>query len=197
MWFRKKENFNLQEVIDGCLKEKAKSQRLMVEQFYAMARRTCLRYAQSMEEAEEIADDGFVKMFSSLGNFDRSKAFEPWLTTIMVRTAIDYFRRRQNILPVSELDETIHMSEEGSSIDLLSAQEMMSLIQQVLPVYRLVFNLYTIEGYDHNEIAEQLGITASTSRANLAKARSKLQLWVKQLTDYHHQNSGKHVFAAF
>jgi RNA polymerase sigma-70 factor (ECF subfamily) len=80
---------------------------------------------------------------------------------------------------------------------LLSAEELMSLIQQLPPVYRLVFNMYNIEGYDHNEIAEQLGITPSTFRANLAKARAKLQLWVKQLTEYHHQNTGKHVFAAF
>jgi RNA polymerase sigma-70 factor (ECF subfamily) len=105
-FFRKKSDFNLEEVLAGCRQNKPKAQRQLVEQFFVQAKRICLRYAGNAQEAEEIADDGFIKIFANLQNFEPNRAFEPWLKTIMIRTAIDYFRKRQQVLPVAELDES-------------------------------------------------------------------------------------------
>lgn len=193
MIFRKKRGFDLIEVLSGCRKKDSRSQRLLVEQYYGLAKKICLRYASNMEEAEEIADDGFVKILSKPEAFDPEKPFEPWLKTIMIRTSIDFFRKKNNLAQSIEFQEYLYPIDMEDSLDLLSAQEILSLIQQLPPVYRMVFNLAAIEGYDHHEIGEMLGISPSTSRANLSKARAKVQEWIRQISPVQTQNINYHA----
>jgi len=196
--FRSKpKSFQLQPVIEGCIQRKAASQRALLEQFYGLAKKICLRYASGNAEAEEMVDDGFLKIFERIGEYDLSRPFEPWLSRIMVNTAIDYFRKYGHRIAASDLEEAVEVSTDANQISMLAAEELLSLIQQLPATYRLVFNLCALEGYDHAFVADQLGITESTSRANLAKARAKLQLWVHQLTAQPFNQSNRHVIAKF
>ena len=135
----------------------------------------CLRYSRSPDEAVEILNDGFIKIFAKLSMYSRGLSFKGWMRKIMINSAIDYFRRNERhyqSLDISHVqDET--MSE--SVLDQLSAEEIISLIQRLPPSYRMVFNLYVIEGFHHEEIANQLNITVGTSKSNLAIARNKLK----------------------
>lgn len=193
MLFRKKSKFDLSEVLDGCRKNKPSAQRQLVEQYYVMAKKLCIRYAKNSEEADEMVDDGFLKILGGLHKFDPTRSFEPWLRQVMVNTAIDHYRKRQHLVVTSDLDTAFEVHHDAEGLDLLSAEELLSLIQQLPPTYRLIFNMYAIDGYDHNEIAEQLGIISSTSRANLAKARAKLQKWVLQISQSNPTTDDLHV----
>lgn len=198
MFFRSKpKTFDLPGVIEGCMRQKASSQRALVEQFYGLAKKICLRYASGTAEAEEMVDDGFLKIFEKIGEYDSTRPFEPWFSRIMVNTAIDYFRKYSHRIVASDLDEAIEVSTEPSQISQLSAEELLSLVQQLPAAYRMVFNLCALEGYDHAQVADLLGISESTSRSNLTKARAKLQLWVKQLSEQPSYQSSRHVIAKF
>lgn len=136
-------------------------------------------------------------MFEKINDYDPERPFEPWFTRIMINTAVDYFRRNSRRVEVSELEEAYHVAGDSNQISQMTAEEILSLVQQLPPVYRMVFNLHALEGYDHLEISKMLGITESTSRANLAKARAKLQLWINQLTETSQTQDTRHVIARF
>lgn len=153
-------------------------------QFYGYALGVALRYAKHRPEAEEIVNDGFLKVFDRLETCKNPAAFKGWMRRIMVNAAIDYYRRykkyRQEVAESPALD--LPTSEQALS--QLSAEDLLRLVQTLPDAYRLVFNLYAIEGYSHEEIAVQTGIAASTSRANLTKARSKLRQMIQAQGDY-------------
>ena len=198
MIFRSRpKSFNLIPVIEGCIKQQPSAQRALVEQFYGLAKRICLRYAANPFESEEMVDDGFLKIFEKIGEFDHSKPFEPWLSRIMVNTAIDYFRKHHSRVVLTDIEEAFDISVASTQLEELSADELLSLVQELPPAYRMVFNLCAIEGYDHKEAAEMMGISESTSRSNLFKARAKLQQWVLQLTNQRNQPATHHVFRKF
>lgn len=198
MFFRtSSKSFDLPEVIDGCRHKKAWAQRSLVEKYYSLAKRLCLRYAASDMEAEEMVDDGFLKIFDKIQEYDTERPFEPWLSRIMINTAIDYFRKHSSRVVVTDLDEAYQVACHADQLSLLAAEELLSLIQQLPPAYRMVFNLCAIEGYDHAKVAEMLGISEGTSRSNLTKARAKLQLWVTQLTGEYNSQSSRHIIAQF
>lgn len=187
--------FQLNAVIEGCVRKVPSSQKALLEYYYGLAKKICLRYASGMEEAEEMVDDGFLKIFDKINDFDLTMPFEPWLRRIMINTAIDHFRKKSHRIVTEELNDECQISIEASQISSLSATDLLVLIQKLPPVYRIVFNLSAIEGYDHAFVAKQLGIAESTSRSNLAKARHKLQQWVIQLFDQQQNQSNSHVFA--
>lgn len=163
------------QIIEGCIRGDLKSQKALYKQFYGLAMSICLRYAESRDEASEILNDGFMKIFSNLSGYHPEKSFQGWLRKIMVHTAIDHYRK--NSKHYSSLDLVYAENELGVEdvLDTISADEIMAMIQQLSPAYRLVFNLHVIEGYSHPEIAEKLQITEGASKSNLFKARMKLQ----------------------
>lgn len=143
--------------------------------------KVCVRYAQHEEEAREMLNDAFVKVFQKIGtHYNLDLSFKAWLNKILVRTAIDYYRKRQRT-PISVDIDCLPLSYEADMLDQLSAQDILLLVQSLPPAYKLVFNLYAIEGYKHHEIADMLGIAEGTSKSNLAKARQHLQAKVHQL----------------
>ena len=136
----------------------------------------CLRYSRTREEAVEILNDGFVKIFTKLHKYTKGLSFKGWLRRVMINAAIDYYRRNEkhyNSMDISHAQYEVSNVE--NALDKLSAQEIIEAIQSIPPSYRMVFNLFVIEGYKHEEIANQLNISIGTSKSNLAIARNKLQ----------------------
>ena len=123
----------------------------------------------------EIVNDGFIKIFSKLDKHSDEYSFKSWLRRIMINAAIDYYRKNEKHYHSVDISYVKSESIDESALDRLSTQEIMSAVQELPPSYRMVFNLYVVEGYKHNEIAELLNISSGTSKSNLAVARSKLQ----------------------
>ena len=117
----------------------------------------CLRYADNREEAAEILNDGFMKIFQNIKRFDLARPFKPWLRKIMVNTAINHYHQKQRALKTDELDNARHQTEQENILSGISYQEIIVMLQKLSPAYRTVFNLYVLEGYKHEEIASMLG----------------------------------------
>lgn len=142
----------------------------------------CERYTNNHDDAVEILNDGFLKIFKEIHRYKPSysdvvRSFMGWLRKIMIYTAIDHFRRNQKHRFTAELDDGIIQVSSGGedALDKISYDEIIRAIQEVTPGYRTVFNLFVIEGFGHEEIAGQLGISVGTSKSNLSKARKQLQ----------------------
>ena len=170
----------LMEVIEGCLKGKESAMKKFYEHFQGFALSVCLSYCENREDALEIMNDGFLKVFKSLHKVENIDRIKPWLRRIMINVAIDHFRK--NIKnQTTQLSENIIEPNFGdaSVYAKLSSEDIMLAVQSLPTNYRLVFNLYAIEGYSHKEIGEMLKMAESTSRANLSLAngllREKLQ----------------------
>nr|WP_242693404.1 sigma-70 family RNA polymerase sigma factor [Sabulibacter ruber] len=167
------------ETLDGCRKGKQSAQKKLYEHYYSFAKSICLRYAASQQQAEEMVNDGFLKVLENLAQYDSSRAFEAWFRTVVVRTSIDYYRRHHLKGTRIDLEDAPELEQEDDLLETISAEEILRLVQQLPPAYRTVFSLFVVDGYNHSEIAEMLQINEGTSRSNLAKARAKLQEWVK------------------
>lgn len=177
-------------LIQACQRGKATSQRELYQQFYSYGMKVCVRYAQHEEEAREMVNDAFVKVFQKIGtHYDLQYSFKAWFNKVLVRTAVDYYRRRQHDPPVVDI-ATLHISYETNTMDQLSAQDILQLVQTLPPAYRMVFGLFAVEGYKHHEIATMLGITEGTSKSNLAKARKHLQAKIHHLYQEKKSNYG-------
>ena len=140
----------------------------------------CLRYAGNPEEAEDILQEGFIKIFKKLGSFRSEGSFEGWIRRIFVNTAIEHFRRKRYLQPVTEKEENTLEGSYLSVLDNLAERDIMELIQQLSPGYRTVFNMYVVEGYTHKEIGDMLGISEGTSKSQLSRAKVILQQMVKK-----------------
>ncbi|MCM5529279.1 RNA polymerase sigma factor [Parasegetibacter sp. NRK P23] len=139
----------------------------------------CLRYTSDQEEAQDILQEGFIKVFRNLEKFRQEGSFEGWIRRIVINTAIEHFRRRKHLQPVTEKEEAAIEATEESALDRLAEKDIIALVRQLSPGYRAVFNLYVIEGYGHKEIAEMLGISEGTSKSQLARAKAVLQRLVQ------------------
>lgn len=168
--------------IRGCALNSRESQKKIYNAFYGYAMSVCDCYAVNEEDAMEIMNDGFLKIFKEVYHFKPAYAnelnsFKGWLRRIMVNTAIDHFRKNKKHQVVSELD-TVYNNRSGyesNGFDKMSYDEIIRSIQHLSPAYRTVLTLFVVEGYSHEEIAESLDISIGTSKSNLAKARKQLQ----------------------
>lgn len=165
----------VRKILTGCVKLHRPSQKLLYEEFYGYAMSICLRYADNRDEAAAILNDGFMKIFTNIRQFDLSKPLKPWLRKVMINTAINQYRQKQRAIEAEEMEKAEHQAEVESVISGISYQEIIAMLHQLPPAYRTVFNLYAIEGYKHEEIAKMLAITVGTSKSNLFKARECLK----------------------
>ena len=165
----------LQQIIDGCIEQDRHSQELLYKKLYGFAMNICLRYADNKYEASDVLNEGFFKAFTNIEKYDKSWPFKAWLSKIMYNASIDYYRTNLKWSQLVGLEKSDIKVNEVSIEHKLDYEDLLKTIQRLPPTYRIVFNLYAIDGYSHEEIAEMLGITASTSRSNLHKARVKLQ----------------------
>ncbi|MFN4144902.1 MAG: RNA polymerase sigma factor [Runella sp.] len=182
MLFRKKSNFtedDLEAVIKACLDNDSRAQRLLFQQFFSYAKSISLRYSSSMEEAEEILNESFLKVFQHLERYDMQQPFKAWLRTIVVNTAISYYRKNQKFHGEIGLDNITEPSLDTSVIDQISAEEILGLVQQLKPIYRTVFTMHVVDGYQLREIADILNFNEATVRSHFARARVRLQELMK------------------
>lgn len=136
----------------------------------------CIPYSNTDFEAEEMANDGFMKVFDKMVSYDMSRSFTPWIRRIMINSAIDHIRSQRKHYMSEDIDEQVDISNEDLSIlDKIAADELMDKIRELPPAYKTTFILYAVEGLKHHEIAERLGIAEGTSKSNFAKAKKKLQ----------------------
>lgn len=172
-------DITLKEIIKGCQKGRSKDQERIYKMFYGLGMSICRRYANNNWEAEEIVNTGFLKVFKHIKDYKEEGSFKGWFSTLMIRTAIDHYRKNHHTHIDVDINEIHYLGYENDFLDKLSAEEIIGLIQKLPPVYRTVFSLFIIEGYSHAEIATQLRINEGTSRSNLAKARAKMQEMIK------------------
>lgn len=166
---------NEQDFIKACIKEEEWAQKKLYEQFYSSMYPVTLRYAVDEEEALDILHEGFIKVFRHISKYTVGTSLNAWIRRIMVNTSIDYYRKKSRRRTENIDDARSISNTDPDVVSQMSAQEIISALQQLSPAYRAVFNLYVIEGYSHKEVAAQLDITESTSRSNLVKARTKLR----------------------
>lgn len=183
--------------VGACALNKRDSQKVLYNSFYGYAMAICDRYTSNPEDAVEILNDGFLKIFREIHHYqpaysDVVSSFKGWLRKIMVYTAIDHFRKNQKHKVVTELDNVVYQLESVNedAIDKLSHEEIIRAIQELSPGYRTVLNLFIIEGLSHEEISNKLGISTGTSKSNLSKARRQLQ---KILLRYHQPEEAKNA----
>lgn len=162
-------------MIADCKDGLRSAQKQLYQRYYAYGMNICLHYSKNREEAQEILNDGFVKVFKKLNAYQYKGSFRAWLRRLLVNTAIDYYRKHHRREAQMEIIHLRGPSVTNSGSHQLELDDVMSLVQQLPASYRIVFNLHVVEGYTHWEIAQQLGITTGTSKSNLAKARAKLQ----------------------
>lgn len=163
--------------MDSCRRGNRNSQDRLYKLFYGYAMGICLRYSRTRDEAIEIVNDGFVKIFSKLAKYTSTLSFKGWVRKIMIHSAIDYYRRNERHYHNLDISYAQYQDDPSTetAIDKLSADEIIKAVQLLPPSYRMVFNLYVIEGFKHEEIANQLNISVGTSKSNLSIARDKLK----------------------
>lgn len=141
----------------------------------------CLRYAGNAEDAQDLLQEGFIKVYRNLHRFRAEGSFEGWIRRVFVNSSIEHFRKKSlQLSKVSDKEEDTIENADTSALDNLAERDIIALIQELSPGYRTVFNLYVVEGYSHKEIADLLGISEGTSKSQLARARSILQKKVAQ-----------------
>lgn len=164
-----------QDLISACIRKERWAQKQLYEEHYALLMRVCMRYAKHQEEAYDLLHDGFLKILGNIHKYQIGTSLVAWMRRIMVNTCIDHYRKELR-RRTEQIDQAFDLDTgDVDAISMISEQEILNSVQALTPVYRLVFNLYVVEGYSHREIADQLGITESTSRSNLVKARQKLK----------------------
>ena len=135
----------------------------------------CLQYAGDYEDAKDVLQEGFIRVFQNLHQYQRKGSFEGWIRRIMINTALEKYRDKYYLNRVDNQDEKIEEGMDDEVLEDLSAQDLMKMIQELSPKYRMVFNLYAIEGYSHKEISALLNISEGTSKSNLSRARAILK----------------------
>ena len=171
----KNQSDQIRSTLIGCQKNYRASQKLLYQNFYAYGMSICLPYADDREEAAEILNDGFMKIFKSIKTFDLSRPFQPWFRKIMINTAINYYRKNQLTIQAEQMEKAKQAADTEGILSHISYQEILTMLQKLPPAYRTVFNLHAIEGYKHEEIAAMLSISVGTSKSNLHRAKEALK----------------------
>lgn len=169
------QSFSDNDLLEGCIRGDRRFQRGLYDRFASKMYGVCLRYAANAEEAEDILQEGFIKVFRKLDSFRSEGSFEGWIRRIFVNTAIEHYRKKVYLQPITDQEETTIEGKYLSVLDSLAEKDIINLVQQLSPGYRTVFNMYVVEGYTHKQIAEQLGISEGTSKSQLSRAKQILQ----------------------
>ena len=164
------------ELVKSCLAGDSRAQKQLYDRFAPGMLGVCYRYVQNSHEAEDVLQEGFIRMFRYLKDYRGDGSLEGWIRRIMVTTALNFIKSQKNFR--TEFEITAAKEETQSELDALEKmdnQEVMDLIQQLSPGYRTVLNMFAIEGYSHKEIADMMGISEGTSKSQLARAKAILQ----------------------
>ena len=187
MFLEKK--YTIDELIIRCKAADRKAQELLYKQFASKMLGVCLRYAVDRMEAEDMLQNGFVRVFQKLDDFRGDGSFEGWMRRIMVHSSIEYYRKHHKMMQLVELDHAVaEVAVDHLATAKLAANELLLLIQQLAPGYRIIFNLFAIEGYSHKEIGAIVGITEGASKSQLSRARTILKEQVLKMEGVRYGN---------
>jgi len=162
-------------ILAQCIDNQPKAQKQLFDILSPKMYSVCLRYAQDADEAKDILQEGFIKVFNNLTKFENKGSFEGWIKRIFINTSIEFYRKNQRQNIVDNIDQVAEISVESNTVSLLKAADLMKLINQLPKGYKTVFNLFVIEGFHHDEISKMLNISENTSKSQLHKARIYLQ----------------------
>ncbi|MBL7858786.1 MAG: sigma-70 family RNA polymerase sigma factor [Cyclobacteriaceae bacterium] len=169
-----------EELIKGCRGRNRNAQRQLYDMYSSRMYGLCYRYVKDSMEAEDVLVTAFMKVFDKIEQFKNEGSFEGWIRRIVVNESLTYLRRNKSMYVETELEQADREPNLDNLSDHLEAEDLLKMIQELPTGYRIVFNLYAIDGYSHKEIAEQLGISENTSKSQLSRARTYLQ---KMLAD--------------
>jgi RNA polymerase sigma-70 factor (ECF subfamily) len=175
----------IKDIIKGCLKGNRKCQEELYKMFSDRMFGLCLQYANSYDDACDILQDGFIKVFRKMDQYSGKGSFEGWMRRVMINTALERYRSQLHLYPLTENEAVGDEAVYEDVFEKLSVEDLVKMVQDLPPRYRMVFNMYAIEGYSHKEIAEMMGITVGTSKSNLSRARDILQ---KKVIEYYGSN---------
>ena len=170
------ESMTDEQLVNECVSGKVSAQKTFYERFARKMMGVCLRYASSYEEAQDVLQDGFIKVFNNLDRYQNKGSLEGWVRRIMVNTSLDAYRKNKKHQQDVGMDQVEYLVEDKTYIiEDIQADDLLKLVQSIPEGYRVVFNLYAIEGYSHKEIAERLGVTESTSKSQYSRAKKLLR----------------------
>lgn len=177
----------MQEWVRACREGNARAQRKLFKHFYGLVMRICMRYAGSTDEASDMLNEGFLKVFSNLDKYENTGSFEAWLKRVVCNAALDYRRRFVKQVDFVNIDDLPDMQVADDAVNdavaRMSSQELVGLIQKLPPVTRTVFNMFVFEGFSHRDIALELNITENTSAWHVNSARTKLKDAISKMYD--------------
>ena len=164
-------------LIKACAKGKKKAQKQLYDMFSPRFYAICLRYANSAEEAEDMLQESFIKIFANISKYEHTGSFVGWLHRIVINTAITFYHKNKKHNQNYDFDLVVEKNEDAYGFNTadFTMEELLKVIQELAPGYKIVFNLYAIEGYKHKEIAEILGIDINTSKSQYSRAKKILQ----------------------
>jgi RNA polymerase sigma-70 factor (ECF subfamily) len=168
------------DLIRECISGERRAQKQLYDKYSAKMYAVCLRYMGNSDDASDILQDGFIKVYKNLEKFRGEGSFEGWLRRIFANTAIEQLRKKKLNFSTSDKEDQIEFKAPGA-IDKLSEKDLLKIVSELSPGYRTVFNMYVVEGYGHKEIAEIMNISEGTSKSQLARARMILQEKVKAM----------------
>jgi RNA polymerase sigma factor (sigma-70 family) len=169
------DSLSVEELLEGCCRGERAAQQAFYARYAPKLFSICLRYADDYHQAEDLLQEGFIKVFRHIGSFRGEGSLDGWLRRIFVNTAIEHHRRKHNLYPLVDAQGLELEWQAEDALGQLAASDLMALVNSLSPGYRTVFNLYAVEGYNHKDIAEMLGISEGTSKSQLARARVLLQ----------------------
>ena len=166
---------DFQDILQGCYRDQRSSQNALYRLFYPYGMSIAIRYVNTEAEAMSIVNDTFLKVFKNIKRYDTQLEFKPWFRKILVNTAINYMKKEKKYKEVLNLETIPAIATQEDILSKLNYKDLIKILKSLSLAYRTVFNLYVIEGYKHEEIANMLGISVSTSKSNLTRARVKLR----------------------
>ena len=169
------QSYTITDLMEGCKAGNRKMQELLYKQTASKMLAVCMRYARDRMEAEDVLQQGYIKVFQKIGTYQRDGSFEGWIRRIMVNSAIESYRKNLRTLNVVPIEDAYEQPSQSFDFSRLGMQDLLGLIQKLSDGYRMVFNMYIIEGYSHKEIADTLGISEGASKSQLSRARAILR----------------------
>lgn len=174
---------HFQQLIKGCLEGDRKAQQAVYKLLYGKMKVVCMRYTRDTDQALDVLQEGFIKVFQNMERYSGAGSFEGWVRRIMVNLSIDRFRKQKNDLlllngntSIEDFEEQVEDEPDEESVDYdFTPEQILEAMQQLSPAYKTVFNLYVFENYTHQDIAEALSISIGTSKSNFAKAKRNMK----------------------
>jgi RNA polymerase sigma factor (sigma-70 family) len=172
-----------QQIIDGCARHDRKAQKVLYEKYSRLLMAVCMRYASNKAEAEDILQDSFLKIFFRISDYSATGSFVGWMRKVVVNTAITHYHLNLKYRYYEDIDEYVSGESGGAGFDedFYTSEELFLVLSELPRGYRMIFNLYAVEGYKHKEIAEMMGIDTNTSKSQYSRAKSVIRCKLEKL----------------